>query len=341
MRTSKVLKQIMTFALLICIMFTAIACVQTDNTAKEDKQQSAQEQTKKDDSAKASGKTIRIALSTQLGHPYATALSEIAKKEAEIYGYQLDVLDTKGDVPTQINTLENAIASKYDAIIMQPYDGKALVPVAKKAFEAGIPVICAGMELEPEGMQYVATYIGSSGIAEGKAAAALAMKALGESGKVAMVEGAPGHPLVPQRGGEFEKLLAEKAPGIQIVAKDTGKWDRNVAMSVMENILTAHKDIDLVYAHDGGMAFGCIQAIEAAGLIDKIKVITINGNKEEYDAIRAGKLYGTVLNDASFIAINAVRCARDLLESRPILKEYISPADIITKENVDRYTAWW
>ena len=49
---------------------------------------------------------------------------------------------------------------RYDVIIMQPYDAKALIPVTKQAYEAGIRVICAGMELEEEGMQYVETYIG-------------------------------------------------------------------------------------------------------------------------------------------------------------------------------------
>ncbi|MFQ5857655.1 MAG: sugar ABC transporter substrate-binding protein, partial [Anaerolineae bacterium] len=125
-------------------------------------------------------------------------------------------------------------------------------------------------------------------------------------------------------------------------AKETGEWDRAKTRTVMENFLTAHPgEIDLVYCHDGNMCFGAVEAIKEAGLMDEIKVVGINGNQEEYDAIRKGEFYGTILNDASCIAVNDIQRARDILESRPILPEYICPAAKITKENVDDYVAYW
>ena len=180
----------------------------------------------------------------------------------------------------------------------------------------------------------------SSGIAEGISGGEMCVEALPNGGEVAIIEGAPGHPLVPQRGGEAEKIM-EAAGNIEIVAKETGEWDSNTSMTVMENFLTAHPDLDLVYCHDSGMAMGAISAIEQAGKTGEIIVISINGTQEEYDAIRAGTLYGTVLNDVSFIAKNSIRCARDVLEGTPILEQYISPADKITAENVDNYQGWF
>jgi ribose transport system substrate-binding protein len=137
-------------------------------------------------------------------------------------------------------------------------------------------------------------------------------------------------------------VVAEKCPQVKLIAKETGQWDRAKTRTVMENFLTAYPgQIDLVYCHDGNMCFGAVEAIKEAGLMDKIKVIGINGNKEEYDAIRKGEFYGTVLNDASCIAVNDIQRARDILEYRPILPEYVCPADGITIENVDNYVPWW
>jgi ribose transport system substrate-binding protein len=287
----------------------------------------------------AEASDIRIFFQTQLGHPYATALADIVKEEAKYYGYKVDVFDMKGDIPTQVSQIESGIASKYNVMIIQPYDPIALIPAVKKAYNAGIPIVMAGMELGKDGMQYVSTYIGSSGIAEGISAGEMIVEALGGVGNIVAIEGASGHPLVPQRGGEAYRVIKETSD-IKILGKETGKWNGAVAMTVMENFITAYGDkIDLVYCHDSGMAFGAMEAIKEAGLVDKIKVVSINGSQAEFDAIKAGTMYGTILNSASFIAVNAVQRARDLIERRPILKRYISPADKITLDNVNSYKA--
>jgi ABC-type sugar transport system substrate-binding protein len=288
-------------------------------------------------------KKAKIGYSIQLGHPYSTAMVDLLKKEGALYGFTIDVFDMKGDIPTQIAQVEDMIAKKYDVIILAPYDAAALVPAVKKASDAGIPVINSQNPLNDEGMKYVQTYIGSSGVLEGKAAGALICKFFGgKDGNWVEVEGAPGHPLVPQRGGEAEKWVAQNCPNAKLLAKDTGQWDRAKTRTVMENFLTAYPGkINLVYCHDGNMCFGAVDAIKEAGLTDKIKAIGINGNKDEYDAIKAGTFYGTVLNSADFIAVNDIQRARDILESRPILKEYISPALGITKDNVANFVAYW
>jgi len=287
----------------------------------------------------AEASDIRIFFQNQLGHPYATALANMVKEEAKYYGYQVDVFDMKGDIPTQVSQIESGVASKYDVMIIQPYDPIALIPAVKKAYDAGIPVIMAGMELEGDGKQYESTYIGSSGIAEGISAGEMIVEALGGKGNIVVIEGAPGHPLVPQRGGEAYRVI-EETSDIKILGKETGEWNGAIAMTAMENFITAHGDkIDLVYLHDFGMAFGAMEAIKEAGLVDKIKVVSIGGCQAEFDAIKAGTMYGTILCSASFIGVNAIQRARDLIERRPILKRYISPADKITLDNVNSYKA--
>lgn len=288
-------------------------------------------------------KDVTLCWITALGHPYGVAKTEIGAKEAKLFGFTLDVYDSTQDIQTEIGLIEDCITKQYDVIILTPYDPTALNSAIKKAVDAGIPVISEGAALDEEGEKLVSTTLGSNGILEGTAAGELICQALGDAGgNWVMIEGAPGHALVPQRGGEAEKVVAAQCPNVELLAKETGEWDRANSRTVMENFLTAYPDqIDLVYCHDGNMCFGAEEAIKEAGLMGKIKIIGINGNEEEYTAIKQGDWYGTILNDASWISINAIQRSRDLVENRPILKEYISPADKVTQENVDNYTPWW
>lgn len=288
-------------------------------------------------------KGARLCHLIQLGHPYSTANVDLARKEAELMGFQYDVFDMKGDIPTEISQMEDCIAKQYDAIILVPYDPAALGPPTKKAFEAGIPVVNGNMQLVPEYFQYAETYIVSSGEAEGQAAGELICQAFGgEAGNWVMIEGAPGNALVDGRGNEAVRIVEEKCPNAKVLGRETGMWDRAKSRTVMENFMTAFPDqIDLVYCHDGNECFGALEAVKEADLVGKIKIVAINGNKEEYDAIRAGEFFGTVLNDASWIAVNEVQRARDVLENRPVLREYVSPALGITIENVDEFTPFW
>jgi len=285
---------------------------------------------------------VRMCWITQLGHPYGVAKTNLGKKEAALFGYTLDVYDMK-DIPAEISAIEDCTTKKYDVIILTPYDKTALDSALQKAKDAGIFLISEGADLDDAGLAIVNTQIGSDGTAEGTSAGQLICQALPNGGNWVMIEGATGHPLVPLRGGVAMKWVTDHCPTAVLLDHQTGNWDSAQSRTVMENFLTAYPNkINLVYCHDGNECMGAEQAINAAGIATgTIKIIGINGNKDEYAAIKAGRWYGTILNDASWISINAVQRARDLVEHRPILHFYTSPADKITKDNVDKYTPWW
>jgi len=278
-----------------------------------------------------------------VGDPYSTAKVNLGAKEASLFGLQYDVYDMQADIPTEIRKIEECIAKKYDVIILVAYDPLALNAAIRKAKEAGIPVIAEGGFPEGDGAKDVASLIGSDGVFEGKAAGDLICKTLKPGDGWVMLEGGTGHPLVPMRGGEAVKWNKENCPGVTFLAGETGKWNREYSRTVMENYITTYKDkVKLVYCHNDDMCMGAAKAVEEAGLKGKIKVLGVDGgNKEVYDAIRSGLFFGTILNDCSFIATTMIHAARDLMESRPILSQYISPSTQITKDNVDKFNAWW
>ena len=54
------------------------------------------------------------------------------------------------DTSSQIRIVEQMIVSKVDALVIAPADSKALVPVLKKASDAGIKVVNIDNRLDPE-----------------------------------------------------------------------------------------------------------------------------------------------------------------------------------------------
>jgi ribose transport system substrate-binding protein len=296
-------------------------------------------------------KRITVCHPTAANSPYGQAIIASAQAWASVLNVQYDYFDTKSDPPTEIAEIENCIAKKYDVIVVHPTDGNAVVPVVKKAYEAGIKIINLSQQVGADAQQYVSTYIGTDCNADGTAAADMVIKALGGPGKaqgnVVEIQGAPGHPCIPGRGTLWEKLIA-KEPGIHLLAVETANWDQAQAQTVMENFLTKYPgQINLIYAHAFTMSLGALTAIQAAGLnkagasqATDIKVVGIGCDKDEVDAINAGTYYGCIVSSPVFHGENMIQRARDLVNGIPVAPQVISSSVEITKDNVAGYTPW-
>src|SRR3712207_4441453 len=89
------------------------------------------------------GDTVRIGFSAPAAdHGWMAGITEAARAAAEDYDdIELTVAEGTNDVGTQISQVETFINDGVDAIVLLPFDGAALTPVALQAMEAGIPVI--------------------------------------------------------------------------------------------------------------------------------------------------------------------------------------------------------
>src|SRR5687767_15709699 len=75
-------------------------------------------------------------------HGWMAAITNAAKAEAGKYSdVELRAVEGTNDVNLQISQVETFINDKVDAIVLLPFDGAALTPVALKAMKAGITVI--------------------------------------------------------------------------------------------------------------------------------------------------------------------------------------------------------
>lgn len=284
-------------------------------------------------------KTIGVLIAGQ-DAPYLASYVKGLKQEAKKHNVKLTILDAQWKVDKQAFQMQNLITQGVDAIILNAVDAKAIVPALKKAQSSNIPIIAGNVGLDKEGNKYIKAFAGADSIAEGKGAAELMKEALKGKGKIVEILGTPGmEPTINRKKG-FEEHIKKIAPGIKIVGAEVGGWDKAKSVTAMENLLTAHPDIQGVFAQDDTMAVGAIQALKERG-IKNVKVVGIGGSKDGIEAVKSGDMYGTNLQSPIQDGAEAIKVAVKLIKGEKV--PFYNYIDIpkITKDNVHQFTPEW
>ena len=236
----------------------------------------------------------------------ADAVKEEAAKYPDIEVQIVSPMDQK-DVEGQIRIVEDLTMKKVDLLAVSVNDPKALVPSLKEAQAAGIPVIILDAITPYPGIE-VLSLIGSNNEDGGEIVGQNVVDLCKGKCKMAILEGVPGQYANEMRLKGFRKVLKDH-PGIKVVASQPANWQRELAMTTMENILQAHPDIKIVWGVNDGMALGALKAVKDAGLLDKIKILGYNGDKEAVEAVAEGGLYSTILQQPAEIGRTVIKIA--------------------------------
>jgi galactofuranose transport system substrate-binding protein len=231
-------------------------------------------------------------------NPWRLAETESMKDEAKKRGVQLVYTDAADSAAKQVADVNSMIAQGVDFIFLPPREDKPLAPAVLNARKAGIPVLLVDRDLDQalakRGQDYLA-FIGSNFVEEGQRVADWTIKQTGGKGKIIELEGSIGASPANDRKKGFDETIKAKAPGMSIVASQSGDFNRDKGRQLAETLLQAHPDATIVYAHNDEMALGAITAIEAAGKVPgkDILVVSIDGEKDAVQAIIDGKLGAT------------------------------------------------
>ena len=144
------------------------------------------------------------------------------------------------------------------ASILSPMDGKAVVPVLKKAQAAKIQVIVVDSSVEKGNEGLYISYVGTDNFNAGKTAGQRMVKELGAKGNVLIVRGANGSLAGDQRVDGFKAGI--QGSGLVVVGEQPGNWTNSVAMQVTENMLQANKQVDGLFSASDVMLDGILQA---------------------------------------------------------------------------------
>lgn len=280
--------------------------------------------------AQAQDLKIGLSVSTQ-NNPFFVTLKEGAQKKADEIGAELIVADAQNNASNQMSSVENLIVRQVDVLIINPVDSDAVVSAIKAANQANIPVIT--VDRGASGGEVV-THIASDNVIGGEMAGERIVELLDGSGKVVELQGIPGTSAARARGKGFHNIVDEKE-NIEVVASQPAGFDRSEGMTVMENILQAHQEIDAVFAHNDSMALGAVKAIEAAGRLDEIEIVGFDAIDDALTAIKDGKMDATIAQKPGLMGEMAVENAQKISEGKELEDSIAVPLELITKEDVE------
>jgi ribose transport system substrate-binding protein len=255
--------------------------------------------------------------------------------EAAARGWDVNVVDTAGDIAAVVSRLEDAVTQGVDAIVVNVDPAQVEAGLAQ-AGAAGIPVV--GMDAGTHPL--LATNVTSNGYAMAAETAVYVADRIGGEGRVVMFT-FDAFPPVQVRGVIADAVFANH-PGIEVVDRITPDvQDGGIADSRarMEAILTANPEpgsIDAVWAAWDQPALGAVQAIEAAGRAGEGIVVTgIDANPQAREAIAAGGPFeASVAQD--FVGIGraaAEAVARAVAGEEPRAPVTYVPTTLVTSAN--------
>lgn len=264
---------------------------------------------------------IGVSIST-LNNPFFVSVKDGIVKEAKKKGMETVVVDAQDDTSKQISGIEDLILKGVDVLVVNPTDSAAISSSVLSANEAGIPVITIDRSAEDG---EVATFIASDNVSGGEMAGTYIVEQLGEQANVVELEGVSGASATRERGKGFH-TIADKQ--LNVVTSQTAEFDRTKGLTVMENILQGNKDVEAVFAHNDEMALGAIEAIQAAG--KDILVLGFDGTKDALDAVKEGKLDGTIAQQPALIGEEAVNAAVKILKGDKVEENISVPLKLQT-----------
>ena len=196
---------------------------------------------------------------------WRTALRESIEEAAGKYpNVQLLITDANDSPAKQVSDLEDLLAKGSSGLIIGAATTDVATSILDRTQQEGIPVIIVDRLVSSQ--NYTTFVAGDNNLMATTCLSALC-DLVGGEGKIAIVEGIPGAGPAVERNAAYDQVLKDY-PNIEVAARQAGDWSRASGQRVIENIITANRDLNGIHFDGGEMALGGIQALRAAGFTD-------------------------------------------------------------------------
>jgi ABC-type sugar transport system substrate-binding protein len=285
-------------------------------------------------SADAGKPKIAVIVST-LNNPWFVVLADAAKERANELGYEAVVFNSENDTAKETAHFEDVIAAGYAAILFNATDSEGSIANVRRAKEADIPVFCIDREIN-------ATDAATSQILSDSYAGCVAIgeyfvETVGEEGRYVELLGQSGDNNTHNRSEGFHSVV-DLYEGLEMVAQQSGEFDRAKAHEVMESILQDESDIDAVFCGNDAMAMGAYQALLADDPANDVKVFGFDGADDVVELIAEGKIAATGMQFPKDMARRAAEFADQWIKGeRDFEQKILVAVELVTRDNVGEY----
>jgi len=283
--------------------------------------------------ALAAGETVSV-LTPYLSAVATAQMIDAFKKDADKYGWTVNVVDTAGDMGAFASRVEDATTAGVNAIVLVSVDAKQVQAQVDKAKAANIPVFSIDGAKNPS----VTLNVTSDNYVLGQTMTKYLFDYLGGKGNIVRLFYSA-HPGVHKREIALDDALKAN-PSIKQVADHyvvvPGQVDDSRA--AMDAILRAHPGdgaINAVWAAWDEPGIGAELAIDAAGR-KGIVIAGIDGNPQAIDLIKkCGPYIATVRQGFGQMADIAADQLNLVMAGGPAkADELYAPVELITRDTL-------
>ncbi|MEX5587134.1 MULTISPECIES: sugar ABC transporter substrate-binding protein [Pseudomonas] len=243
----------------------------------------------------------------------------------------------ESDTGNQIRIVEQMIATGADALVIAPADSKALVPVIKRAMDAGITVVNIDNRLDPEVLKSKNLSVPFVGPDNRKGARLvgdyLAKEKLKAGDQVGIIEGVPTTTNAQQRTAGFKDAM--DAAQMKVVSVQSGNWEIDKGNAVAAAMLNEYPELKALLAGNDSMALGAVSAVRAAGKTGQVQVVGYDNINAIKPMLKDGRVLATLDQDAKKQAVYGIQAALQMIkgEKPEVDADNViqTPVELITK----------
>lgn len=277
------------------------------------------------------GKRVEFVVG-RLGDPFVA--QEICGANDAAAKYGLDVTATGPGVwsaTDQLPFLNAAVAKDPDALLLEATDSAALNQAVKPFVDTGKPFVTVDAGISED---WPLAFIASDNKAGGVLAAQEMAKAIGEKGKVLVVNLAPGIGILDERQFGFEEEI-KKYPNIEYLGAQFGGDDPTKIAGIVSATLAAHPDLAGIYATATLLGESSGAAIQEAGVSDQVFVVSFDASDRLTELLKSGGIDALIVQKPYQMGYNAMEAVAAALQGKEYTGETVTDYVVATAENVD------
>jgi ABC-type sugar transport system substrate-binding protein len=280
------------------------------------------------------GSTKIAAVIKGLDNPFFQAMEDGIKDASSDATVQAaaDIGDTTG----QADKLTALAGQDFDCYIVNPISGTNLIQALTQVSSAGKTIVNIDSPIDADAAKTanidIATYIGTDNKAAGGKAGDFIAEQVEADSEVAIIGGIAGDVTSGARVDGFKAAVEGKLNVIQETAAD---WKREVALTAATDIIAANPNVKAFFAANDDMGLGIVKAIENAGRTGEITVVSVDGNQDALESVKAGGLTATVAQYPFEIGSLGVQACEVAAAGDDLPKTVESPTALVTADVAD------
>lgn len=271
-------------------------------------------------------------------------MKESYEAAAKEYGVDIEIMSapTEGDKQSQLETLQGMALKKYDAIVLSPIEPFNLLPGIIDCNNNDIPVINLGPGVNVDELENMGGHLDGRLTVDfekqGEMAATDIVERIG-TGKVAIIQGISGAAQSEGRTNGAKKVF-ESTEGVEVVSVQPADWDSQKAYNAVADLVKANPDLKAIFCCNDVMALAASEALTDNKAKEGILIYGVDGTEEAKNAIKEGRMDGSITYPSSVYAKAAVVMLMKLSQGMEMDDVVYCPLDVINTDNISEFDGY-